>query len=84
MDLFTIKLELGAETRALIERIATETHATAERVATTAVIHLELGEKTRATIEALGVAQGGGQKTRDAVEGLVEKARAGAKRASAG
>ena len=42
MTLFTVQLELGPETRAMIERVAAN-----------AVIHLELGPKTRETIKAV-------------------------------
>ncbi len=83
MDLFTIKFELGPETRSLIERVTTEMCATGERVAKSTVVHVELGEKTRQTIETLAVAsRGAGGKTRDAVVGVVEKAREEARRAS--
>ena len=42
MTLFTVQLELGPETRAMIEKVAAKT-----------VIQLELGPKTRETIKAL-------------------------------
>jgi hypothetical protein len=42
MTLFTVQLELGPETRAMIERVAANT-----------VMQLELGPKTRETIKAL-------------------------------
>jgi hypothetical protein len=42
VTLFTVQLELGPETRAMIERVAANT-----------VMHLELGPKTRETIKAL-------------------------------
>jgi hypothetical protein len=42
MTLFTVQLELGPETRAMIERVAATT-----------VVQLELGPKTRETIKAL-------------------------------
>ena len=42
MNLFTVQLEIGPETRAMIERVAAN-----------AVMHLELGPKTRELIEAL-------------------------------
>lgn len=41
MTLFSIQLELGPETRAMIERLAENT---------TATIHLEFGPKTLATL----------------------------------
>jgi hypothetical protein len=42
VNLFTVQLEIGPETRAMIERVAAN-----------AVVHLELGPKTREMIEAL-------------------------------
>jgi hypothetical protein len=42
VTLFSVQLELGPETRAMIERVAANT-----------VMHLELGPKTRETIKAL-------------------------------
>jgi hypothetical protein len=42
VTLFTVQLELGPETRAMIERVAAN-----------AAMHLELGPKTRETIKAL-------------------------------
>ena len=42
MTLFTVQLELGPETRAMIERVAAN-----------AVMHLELGPKTREIIKSL-------------------------------
>jgi hypothetical protein len=42
MTLFTVQLELGPETRAMIERVAANT-----------VMQLELGPKTREMIKAL-------------------------------
>ena len=42
MTLFSVQLELGPETRAMIERVAAN-----------AVMHLELGPKTRETIKAV-------------------------------
>lgn len=42
MTLFTVQLELGPETRAMVERIATRV-----------TMHFELGPKTRETIVGL-------------------------------
>ena len=42
MKLFTVQLEIGPETRAMIERVAAN-----------AVMHVELGPKTRQMIKAL-------------------------------
>jgi hypothetical protein len=42
VTLFSVQLELGPETRAMIERVAAN-----------AVMHLELGPKTRETIKAV-------------------------------
>jgi hypothetical protein len=44
MTLFSIQLEVGPETRAMIEKLADNT---------TATIHLEFGPKTRATLTEL-------------------------------
>ncbi len=62
MTLFTVQLEIGPETRAMIERVATS-----------AVLQIELGPKTRKTIEAIGVAMGMPRKAkaRGAIEGLL-------------
>ena len=64
MTLFTVQLELGPETRAMIERVAT-----------TAVVQLELGPKTRKTMEAMGIAVGMSKKGKaaGAIEGLLGK-----------
>lgn len=42
VTLFTVQLELGPDTRAMIERVAAN-----------AVMHLELGPETRETLKAL-------------------------------
>jgi hypothetical protein len=65
VTLFTVQLEIGPETRALIERVTTNM-----------VVQVELGPKTRKTIEGLAVAMGmpRRQKTRGAIEGLLGKA----------
>jgi hypothetical protein len=62
MGLFTIELEIGPETRAMIEKLAT-----------TALLQLELGPKTRRTIaEKVSVPAKGGT-TREAIGGLLGK-----------
>ena len=61
MTLFTVQLELGPETRAMIERVATS-----------AVMHLELGPKTRETIKAV-VPVPTDSKKKEGVEGLLSK-----------
>lgn len=64
MTLFTVQLEIGPETRAMIERVAAN-----------AVVQLELGPKTRKTLEALGIAIGAPRKAKtvEAIEGLLGK-----------
>ena len=47
MGLFTVEVEIGRETRTMIERIAADTQVMVERVATTGAVELELGPKTR-------------------------------------
>ena len=47
MGLFTVELEIGHQTRAMIEGIAADTRAMVERVATSGAIELELGPQTR-------------------------------------
>lgn len=50
MGLFTVELEIGRETRAMVERIAADTRAMVERVATSRAVELELGPRTREVI----------------------------------
>jgi hypothetical protein len=59
MSLFTIQLELGPETRAMVERVAAK-----------AVVHFELGPKTRETIKRLVPETA---TKREGVEGLLRK-----------
>jgi hypothetical protein len=59
VTLFTVQLELGPETRAMIERVAAS-----------AVIHFELGAKTREMIKALPPKDSNKQ---DDDEGLLRK-----------
>lgn len=61
LTLFTVQLEIGPETRAMIERVARNM-----------VVQLELGPKTRRTIEGIGIMPQKG-KTRGAIEGLLGK-----------
>jgi hypothetical protein len=62
MGLFTVELEIGPETRAMIERLAT-----------TALLQLELGPETRKTIgETVRMPEKGGT-TREAIGGLLGK-----------
>ena len=53
MGLFTVELELGRETRGMVERVARETREMVERVAKTTAIEIELGPKTRETLHHL-------------------------------
>ena len=58
MTLFTVQLEIGPETRAMIERVSAN-----------AVMHLELGPKTRQTIKDLLP----GDSKKEGGEGLIRK-----------
>ena len=64
MTLFTVQLEVGPETRAMIERIARG-----------AAMELELGPHTRETIERLATALGMPKRatTVEPIEGLLGK-----------
>jgi hypothetical protein len=66
VTLFTVQLELGPETRALIERLAAN-----------AVMHLELGPKTRETIKAIVPKD---SKKKEGVQGLPRKGANAARR----
>ena len=68
MTLFSVQLELGPETRAMIERVAAN-----------AVMHLELGPKTRETIKAVLPVQADSKK-KEGVEGLLRKGADAARR----
>ena len=57
VNLFTVQLEIGPETRAMIERVAAN-----------AVMHFELGPKTREMIEALPSKDSNKAKTRACCE----------------
>jgi hypothetical protein len=61
VTLFSIELELGPETRALVERLVANT---------TVTIDLEFGPKTLATVKSLFPED---TKKREGVEGLVRK-----------
>ena len=50
MGLFTVELEMGQETRAMIERIAADAREMVERVVTTGAVEIELGPQTREVI----------------------------------
>jgi hypothetical protein len=58
VTLFTVQLELGPETRAMVERLATNTR-----------VHFEFGPKTLATLKGLFPKQD----KRDGGEGLLRK-----------
>jgi hypothetical protein len=58
VTLFTVQLELGPETRAMVERLATNTK-----------VHFEFGPKTLATFKSLFPTEG----KRDGGEGLLRK-----------
>jgi hypothetical protein len=59
MTLFTVQLELGPETRAMVEKLATNTR-----------MHFEFGPKTLATLKSLFPKQAN---KRDGGEGLLKK-----------
>ncbi len=63
MNLFTVQLELGSETRAMIERVS----ANFERAVANLAMELELGPKT---IKALTPSD---SKKKEGVEGLLRK-----------
>jgi hypothetical protein len=73
VGLFTVELEVGRETRAMIERIAGDTRAMVERIATTAAVELELGSKTREVIADL-FESSGDRSAREKIGGLLGKA----------
>ncbi len=73
MGLFTVELEVGRETRGMIERIAVDTRAMVERVATTGVLELELGPQTREVIAHFFESRGD-TGVREKIGGLVGKA----------
>ena len=74
MGLFTVELEIGRQTRAMIEGIA----AMVERVATAAAIELELGPETREVLAHFfeSTAERGDSSAREKNGGLVGKATA--------
>jgi hypothetical protein len=81
VGLFTIELELGRETRAMIERVVGVACAALERTAANASMTVELGQHTRDTLTT--VAPTGSEepgKARGALGGLVDKTRDEAKR----
>jgi hypothetical protein len=65
VTLFTIQLELGPETRKMVERVAT-------KVATKAVVQLEVGPKTREALKSLAP-EGDGDGDGEGVQGLLRK-----------
>ncbi len=80
MGLFTIEFELGRETREMIERVVTQACVVADRVAANASVRVELGEKTRETLATLVSPREEAGKARDALGGIVERARDEARR----
>ena len=73
MGLFTVELEIGRETRAMIERIADDTRAMVERVAATGAVELELGPQTREVMAHFFESRGDSS-VREKIGGLVGKA----------
>jgi hypothetical protein len=70
VGLFTVELEMGQETRAMIERIAADTREMVERVATTGAVELELGPQTREVMAHFFESRGDSS-VREKVGGLV-------------
>jgi len=73
VGLFTVELEIGRETRGMIERIATDTRATLERIATTGSVQFELGPQTREVIANFFESRDGSG-VREKIGGLVGRA----------
>ena len=73
MGLFTVELEMGQETRAMIERIAADTREMVERVVTTGAVEIELGPQTREVIAHFFESRGDSS-VREKIGGLVGKA----------
>jgi hypothetical protein len=73
VGLFTVELEMGQETRAMIERIAADTRAMVERVVTTGAVEVELGPQTR-EVMARFFEPRGDSSVREKVGGLVGRA----------
>jgi hypothetical protein len=72
---------LVAERRQRVKpEVAARTCVAVEKVATTAIVQVELGEQTREMLGALAVPGEGAGKAREAVGGIVKKARNEAKR----
>ncbi len=73
MGLFTVELEIGRETRAMIERIADDTRSMVERIATSRGVELELGPQTREVIAHFFESRGDNS-MREKIGGLIGKA----------
>ena len=80
MGLFTIEFELGRETRSMIERVAAEVCAAAERIAASTSVNVELGPQTRETLKTVAVGSEAAKESDAALGGIVAKARDEAKR----
>jgi hypothetical protein len=76
MGLFTVELEIGRETRGMIERIAADTRAMVERVATSRAVELEMGPQTREVMAHLFESRDDAS-VREKIGGLVGRATEG-------
>jgi hypothetical protein len=75
VGLFTVELEIGRETRAMIERIAADAREMIERRATTGAIELEFGPQTREVMAHLFESRD--SSVREKIGGMVGKASGG-------
>jgi hypothetical protein len=71
VGLFTVELEMGEQTRAMIERIAADTRAMVERVATSGAVELELGPQTREVVAHFFESRDESSGVREKLGGLV-------------
>jgi hypothetical protein len=76
VGLFTVELEMGQETRAMIERIAADTRTMVERVVTTGAVEVEVGPQTREVLAHFFESRGD-ISVREKIGGVVGKATGG-------
>jgi hypothetical protein len=76
VGLFTVELEMGQETRAMIERIAADTRAMVERVVTKGAVEVEVGPQTREVLAHFFESRGDSS-VREKIGGVVGKATGG-------
>ena len=75
MGLFTVELEIGRETRGMIERLAADTREMIEGLATNGRVELELGPQTREVMAHL--LESDDSSVREKIGGMVGKASGG-------